>query len=313
MTTSARVYGLCGQGGAALSCIKDGRALGPIPLIEAARGPAGERCYTLSSATAIERALVIAYDFEPDRIERCGKGLARIAKLLTAGRGVEAQIEVVLLRLPPLAPKGMAKLTELAAFQKANPNWAEEPRNPSGQPDGGEWTDGGDGNPRRRHQDSNVRPAATLMNPVQAMKERFVDAHLADAQKAAKELGVPVENILGLSAVESNGGRSRFANQANNYFGIHYPAPYATGYLQALRGPVKVARFASYADCLKSFVATSGSLVEGEADPENFAAALQNSGKFGIDPTTGAKVPTYVSGVATTIRGLHSIVARRTI
>ncbi len=125
------------------------------------------------------------------------------------------------------------------------------------------------------------------------------------------QLGIPVENILGLSALESKWGTTRFAAQGNNYFGIHYPAPYATGYMQAKRGPAKVATFASYADSLKSFVAISGSLIQGKSDPEAFAAALQNSGKFGIDMNTGAKVPTYVGGVAGTIRGLRAIVARR--
>ena len=75
----------------------------------------------------------------------------------------------------------------------------------------------------------------------------------------------------------------------------------------------KAATFASYADSLRSFVAISGSLVEGKAEPEEFAAALQNSGKFGIDTQTGAKVPSYVGGVAATIRGLRSILARRRI
>jgi hypothetical protein len=51
------------------------------------------------------------------------------------------------------------------------------------------------------------------MNPVQAMKERSVDAHLADGQKAADQLRIPVENIL---AVVGFGGRdgARTALQA---------------------------------------------------------------------------------------------------
>ncbi len=200
----------------------------------------------------------------------------------------------------------MAKLARAADLQKNNPNWEQEPRIPNG-PGGGDWTnDGGAG-----AADANVRPAVAPANPVQARKERFVDAHLADAQKAADRLGIPVENILGLSALELSWGTSRFAAQGNNYFGIHYPAPYASGYLQAKKGPAKVATFASYADSLKSFVALSGSLIEGKSDPEAFATALQNSGKFGINPTTGAKVPTYVPNVAGTIRGLRPIVARR--
>jgi hypothetical protein len=83
--------------------------------------------------------------------------------------------------------------------------------------------------------------------------------------------------------------------------------------MQAKRGPVKVATFASYADNLKSFIALSGPLIQDKSDPEAFAAALQNAGKFGIDPTTGAKISTYVGGVAGTILGLRPIVARRKI
>jgi hypothetical protein len=133
---------------------------------------------------------------------------------------------------------------------------------------------------------------------------------LADAQRAADQLGIPVENILGLSAFESGWGESPFAVQGSNYFGIHYPAPFATGYLVAASG-IKVATFSSYADGLGSFVAVSGAVVEGESEPEAFVAALQNSGKFGIDTTSGAKDSMYVGGVAATIRGLSSIIARR--
>ncbi|MGA8549411.1 MAG: glucosaminidase domain-containing protein [Stellaceae bacterium] len=152
-------------------------------------------------------------------------------------------------------------------------------------PGGGGWTNDGGASGG----DVNIRPAAAPMNPVQARKERFGDAHLADAQKAADKLGIPVENILGLSALESNWGISRFASQGNNFFGIHYPAPYATGYLQAKRGSNKVATFASYADSLKSFIALSGSLIEDKSDPEAFAAALQNSGKFGSTQIPGRR------------------------
>jgi hypothetical protein len=54
-------------------------------------------------------------------------------------------------------------------------------------------------------------------------------------------------------------------------------------------------------------------LIQGKRDPEAFATALQNSGKFGINPDTGAKVRTYPRDVARTIRGLGVIVARRKI
>src|SRR5208283_4349807 len=110
-----------------------------------------------------------------------------------------------------------------------------------------------------RAEDANVRPAAAQISDDQAKKERFVDAHLGDTQAAADRLGIPVENILRVSALELRWGTSRFATQGNNFFGIHYPAPYASGYMQALNGPNKVAKFASYADSLRSFVAISGS------------------------------------------------------
>jgi hypothetical protein len=254
----------------------------------------------------VAQALRRAYGYAPDKIARCRRGLADIARLLAAGERAQACIRTVQLAFPEIMPDGMAKLARAASLQKYNPNWEQEPRIPDG-PGGGDWTnDGGTG-----AGDANIRPAAAPANPIQAMKERFVDAHLADAQKAADQLGIPVENILGLSALESKWETTRFAAQGNNYFGIHYPAPYATGYMQAKKGPVKVAIFASYADSLKSFVALSGSLIQDKSDPEAFAGALQNSGKFGINPTTEAKVPTYVSGVAGTIRGLRAIVARR--
>ncbi len=70
--------------------------------------------------------------------------------------------------------------------------------------------------------------------------------------------------------------------------------------------------FASYADSLKSFVAISGAIIRDKSDPEAFAAALQNSGKFGVYEN-GAKVPTYVPDVARTILGLRAIVAGRKI
>jgi flagellum-specific peptidoglycan hydrolase FlgJ len=145
------------------------------------------------------------------------------------------------------------------------------------------------------------------VDETQAKKERFVDAHLADAQKIADQLRVPVENILGLSALESTWGESRFAIQGNNFFGIHYPAPYATGYIPAARSSARVATFASYADSLRSFVATAGSLVRGVSDPTEFAAALWTSGKFGVGN------PADVPDVTRTIRGLRSIVSRRRI
>jgi len=85
----------------------------------------------------------------------------------------------------------------------------------------------------------------------------------------------------------------------------------ARGSVPAARNPkVKVAVFASYADCLKSFVKVSEPIATLKADPVSFAATLQGSGKFGINPD-GSKVYNYVSQVAATIRGLRPYIAHR--
>jgi flagellum-specific peptidoglycan hydrolase FlgJ len=274
-----------------------------MPLVEAFGSPSGGRSYRLRPEPEVTRALRLAYGHEPEEIERRRRGLARVAALLDAGEGVQARIEAVLLALPEIAPENMAKLAHAAALQKANPNWAEQPRKPAGSAEGGQWTsDGGAAgtegatNDSSAEADANIRPAAAQVSEVQARKERFVDAHLADAQIGADQLSIPVENILGISALESGWGEHPFAAQGNNFFGIHYPAPYATGYMLTKDGRTKVATFASYADSLKSFIAISGSLIRGRRDPIAFAAALQNAGKFGINTKTGGKMPAYVRG-----------------
>jgi hypothetical protein len=322
MNAFARSFSLVPRGGPGLACDAEGVTLGPMALVEALGSPSGSRSYRVRPQPEVARALRLAYGDETAEIERRRRGLARVAALLEAGEAVQAQIEAVLLALPEIAPDAMAKLAHAASLQKANPNWAEQPRNPAGSAEGGQWTSDGGGagtegaqgtNDGGAEADGNIRPAAAQVSEVQARKERFVDAHLADAQKAAEELQIPVENILGISALESTWGTSRFATEGNNFFGIHYPAPYAIGYLRAEKSRTKVAIFASYADSLKSFIALSGPLIQGKSDPEAFAAALQNSGKFGIDVDSGAKIPSYVDGVARTIRGLRAIVTRRTI
>jgi flagellum-specific peptidoglycan hydrolase FlgJ len=320
MNAFARSFGLVPRGGPGLACDEEGVTLGPMSLVEAFGNPSGGRSYRVRSEPEVARALRLAYGHEPQEIDRCRRSLARVAALLDAGKEVQAQIEAVLPALPEIAPDAMAKLAHAASLQKANPNWADQPRNPAGSREGGQWTSDGSAagaeggtNESGAETDVNIRPIAAPVNEVQARKERFVDEHIADAQVAADELQIPVENILAVSALESRWGNSRFAAQGHNYFGIHYPAPYATGYMKAMKGPVKVATFASYANSLKSFVAISGALIHSKSDPEEFAAALQNSGKFGVDVGTGAKMPGYVGGVAGTIRGLRAIVARRKI
>ncbi len=230
----ARPCRLVPRGGAGLWCDADGVALGPVPLVDAVTGASGRRSYRLRPPSEVAQTLRLAYDATPDDIERWQRGLAKVAELLDAGEVARAGIRAVLLAFPEIEPAAMAKLAHAAELQKSNPHWPDEARVPAGTPEGGEWT--GDGQADRQTEDAYFQPAAARTTDVQAKKERFVDAHLGDVEKGAAELGVPVENILGLSALESNWGKSRFAIEGNNYFGIHYPAPYAEGYLHAKRG-----------------------------------------------------------------------------
>lgn len=202
----ARAFSLIRRGAAGLACDDDGVALGPMRFVEAVIDPSGQRFYRMRPMPEVTQALRRAYRSAPDQIERVGRGLARIARLLTAGKQGQACIRAVQLAFPEIAPEAMTKLAYAASLQKDNPNWAGEPRVPGGNPDGGEWTnDGGeDANVRpagaptsplqgERADEPNVRQVAAPVSVVQAKKERFVDAHLADAQKAADQLGIPVE------------------------------------------------------------------------------------------------------------------------
>jgi hypothetical protein len=258
--------------------------------------------------SVIERLLGRGYG-GPFKLNWRYQQLGYVAKALNEGNLALASISLLRMQLAPLLSEkhalAMARVDGVLA--KENPEWENEPRVPAGNIGGGEWTsNGGDA------ADASIQPAAAQGDDTQARKKRFVDAHLADAQKLADQLGVPVENILGASAIESGWGQHPFAAQGNNYFGIHYPAPFATGYMLASSG-VRVATFDSYADSLRSFAAITGSFVQGVADPADFAAALQNRGRFGIDPQTGQKKPRYVPDLAATIRGLRAIVARRRV
>ena len=57
---------------------------------------------------------------------------------------------------------------------------------------------------------------------------KFVKKCRPDCQPIADRLKVPVENILGLAAQESQYGEGRIASQYNNYFSMHAPAVVAT-------------------------------------------------------------------------------------
>ncbi len=107
----------------------------------------------------------------------------------------------------------------------------DQSRKPVRQSGGGRWASVNEKNRTRTY--DGFESAAARLDPTQAKKERFVDAHLADAQKAANQLSVPVENILGVSALESGWDTSRIAAEANNYFGLHFGAPFSVGFIRA--------------------------------------------------------------------------------
>jgi flagellum-specific peptidoglycan hydrolase FlgJ len=185
----------------------------------------------------------------------------------------------------------------------------DEPRVSASSSDGGQWTSDGDAD------DTNIVPAADKQDEdVEAKKQRFVDVHLADAQKTADELGVPVENILGLSALESGWGNGRFAAEGNNYFSLYSPSLNETGTLTAKGNPkAKLSTFDSYADSVSAFLDKYRTAFQGVSDPTEFARVAQDQAHFGINTETGQKEPKFVSKVAATIVGLRPYIARRKI
>ena len=115
----------------------------------------------------------------------------------------------------------------------------------------------------------------------------FMRAHLAEAAAIAAQLNVPVENILGLSGLESTFGTSRIAQEDNDYFGLHAPdkgsLPGQIGTDTAQGDPkVKIPIFPDpgFATSGAAFQATKGPLISGVSDRATFASILHNKGGF---------------------------------
>jgi hypothetical protein len=300
-------YRLVRRGDPGLACDEDGVALGPVPLVEAEPDSQAKQSFRVRPEKEIARALDLAYGASTEaETARRYRGVVRVGELLAAGEGARARMHAVLLRFPDIGMEGMKKRSAEKELKKFNPDWASEPRVPNGQPGAEEWTSGGGGSTRGRAKQKKPTP-----EDVPAKKQKFLDDHMADAQNGADELGIPVENILGLSALESGWGKSRFAAEGQNYFGLHAPSPFQTGTIQATKTKrkVEVATFRSYADSLNSFIARYGSLIRGVSDPKTFARILQNTGSFGVDED-GRKRPEYVPDVDATIRGFRPYAAR---
>jgi len=256
--------------------------------------------YRRLNAAALDRLLKVTFGND-HTLRRFSHVLDRITDALAVGDVVKAQLLGLEIPLRALDDEQLIRLQTASSLIKAGFD-PDQPRDERGQ-----WTAEGGGDVR-----GDIEPVAGRTGHTPAEKEHFVEAHLADAQKIADELGVPVENILALSALESNWGDSSFASKGNNFFGIHCPARIALDCVPARENPkVKVATFASYANSARSFAAANRDTIEGKSDPREFAAALQNSGKFGIDPKDGSKVPAYVDGVAATIRSAEIKLAKK--
>ncbi len=178
-----------------------------------------------------------------------------------------------------------------------NPN---EPRDERGR-----WTSDGSG---AHDTDGGPILVADRNDETYLRKERFVAAHLGEAAFWAKQIEVPVENFLGLSALESGWGEKPIATDDKNFFGIHAPAVFSIGARQAKDNPnVWIAQFPSYGASAGSFIQRAGNLIRKISDPTEFARRLQDSGKFGVDKH-GHKVPDYVEDVASTIVKLRPFI-----
>jgi flagellum-specific peptidoglycan hydrolase FlgJ len=123
-----------------------------------------------------------------------------------------------------------------------------------------------------------------------------------DSKQLAQFLNVPIENILGLAAHESQYGQGRIAQEDNNYFSMHAPAPMQIGE-DVAKGNVhlKVAKFASFAQSGQSFIARYGYAVRGKSDPMAFGQALVQARFNSGNPKNGGAAD-YAKKVAAMIQ-----------
>jgi hypothetical protein len=304
-----RAHGLVERGQVGLVCDESGVALAGALLAVVALDELGKRRCLVRPIDQIKRALALAYgDAEIADAVRVQKSLLRIGRLIEDGDLGRAQLRAVLLGLPEVSRDGLSRLAAADDLLKYNPDWQDEDRVPVTQDGAGEWTSDGAGG------------SGAVLTPISdrhvgvtpAQKAAYVSRHLAAAAAAARALGIPVENILGLSALESDWGRSRFAQDGNNYFGVDWPAPGANGWMEARKASkggkkARLATFSSVEAGFSSFVTKYHGL-SNLSDPEKFATMLQDKYKFGIDKDTGEKLKGYVPDVVGTIKKLRSFV-----
>nr|WP_219737430.1 glucosaminidase domain-containing protein [Pseudomonas protegens] len=146
--------------------------------------------------------------------------------------------------------------------------------------------------------------SARLCNNISAVT--FVSKYKAVCQPIADQLDLPVENLLGLAAQESQYGTGRIARELNNYFSMHAPAPLQIGAEAPLgNASIKVAKFDSFQKSAQSFASSFGTAVRGQRDPMAFAQALVRSGYNTGNAKTGGRdgFARYLADIIIAVRG----------
>ena len=252
----------------------------------------------LAAGDPARAAMVLCQSGQPRIDDReLAKGLAGAAELMADGMSPASLIKAI----------GMKPAEAVDRLGKSNPNHL------GCGPGGGQFCSAAQAGQDGAQVAENSKPTTPKKEMSADEKKRgFVERHYEDAKDVADALGVPVENILGISAVESGWGgidpKARFARDGNNYFGQHAPATYQIGTMPIERGRGQMAVFATPSDSFQAFGYHYGSRVQGTSDPAEFARILQNTGGFGIDRDTGAPVKAYVPNVSSTIVGLRPYV-----
>jgi hypothetical protein len=138
MGGSIPMFWLTRHGDSGLFCDERGVGLGPVTLVEKAKTN-GLYVYRVRPAEEVAHALALAYGpLTADDLARRLSGLDVAARALDAGEMAKAMIATVLLKLPPLSPKAMAKLARDPSLKKYN-RYHRPAHSPDGT--GGQFTD----------------------------------------------------------------------------------------------------------------------------------------------------------------------------
>lgn len=114
----------------------------------------------------------------------------------------------------------------------------------------------------------------------------FIQQYLPYAQQASTQTGLPVDFILGQSALESNWGQSNLAQNQNNFFGIGGP-----GNFQSYSSPAQ--GFQAWANLIQNRYNVAGM---GGASAQSIAQLLSDQG-YTKDPGYAQSVASVTSMV----------------